>query len=60
MKSIDEWINIVNSNQKLVDNGVSKKRLDYQGFGEQFSKNKNVDEAERELNRRTEFYIIKK
>ena len=46
--------------QKLVDNGVSKKRLDYQGFGEQFSKNKNVDEAERELNRRTEFYIIKK
>ena len=21
MKSIDEWINIVNSNQKLVDNG---------------------------------------
>ena len=46
--------------QKLVDNGVSEKRLDYQGFGEQFSKNKNVNEAERELNRRTEFYIIKK
>ena len=46
--------------QKLVDNGVSEKRLAYKGFGEQFPKNNNVTETERELNRRTEFYIIKK
>ena len=46
--------------QKLVANGVSEKRLAYKGFGEQFPKNNNVTELDRELNRRTEFYIIKK
>ena len=46
--------------QKLVANGVSEKRLAYKGFGEQFPKNNNVTEIDRELNRRTEFYIIKK
>ena len=44
----------------LIANGVIEKRLRYQGFGEEYPKNGNSSEDERELNRRTEFYIIKK
>ncbi|MFL2574452.1 MAG: OmpA family protein [Flavobacteriales bacterium] len=44
----------------LIANGVIEKRLRYQGFGEEYPKNDNTSEDERELNRRTEFYIIKK
>ena len=46
--------------EKLIENGVTKKRLKYQGFGEKNPKNNNTNDAERELNRRTEFYIIKR
>ena len=46
--------------EKLIKNGVSRERLRYQGFGERNPKNNNEDDTERELNRRTEFYIIKK
>ena len=45
---------------QLIANGVIEKRLKYQGFGEEYPKNDNSSEDERELNRRTEFYIIKK
>jgi outer membrane protein OmpA-like peptidoglycan-associated protein len=46
--------------EKLIKNGVPREKLKYQGFGERSPKNNNEDDAERELNRRTEFYIIKK
>ena len=46
--------------QKLIESGISLNRLRYKGFGEKFPKHKNKTEKDRELNRRTEFYIIKK
>jgi len=46
--------------QKLIDSDISSERLSYKGFGEKFPKNKNISERGRELNRRTEFYIIKR
>jgi outer membrane protein OmpA-like peptidoglycan-associated protein len=46
--------------QKLIESGISLNRLRYKGFGEKFPKYKNKTEKDRELNRRTEFYIIKK
>ena len=45
---------------ELIKNGVEAKRLRYQGFGESKPKNNNSNEEERKLNRRTEFFIVKK
>ena len=45
---------------ELIKNGVEAKRLRYQGFGERQPKNNNSNEEERKLNRRTEFFIVKK
>ena len=45
---------------ELIKNGVEAKRLRYQGFGESQPKNNNSNEEERKLNRRTEFFIVKK
>jgi len=45
---------------RLIDYGIIEKRLEYQGFGEEYPKNDNSSLEERELNRRTEFYILKK
>ena len=59
-------------NQKLSENralsvyntiikyGIPSERLHFKGFGEQNPKNNNLNEKERRLNRRTEFYVIKK
>ena len=45
---------------ELIKNGVKAKRLRYEGFGESQPKNNNSNEEERKLNRRTEFFIVKK
>ena len=45
---------------ELISNGVSSDRLEYKGFGESNPKNQNLSESERKLNRRTEFYVLKK
>jgi len=42
----------------LVDQGVSKDRLNYKGFGESDPVSDNYSEEGRSLNRRTEFMII--
>jgi outer membrane protein OmpA-like peptidoglycan-associated protein len=45
----------------LVKNGIDKSRLEYKGYGEEQPIASNDDEEEgRELNRRTEFEVIKK
>ena len=44
----------------LIKNGIPAQRLDFKGYGEQNPKNNNLNEKERALNRRTEFYVIKK
>lgn len=45
----------------LVKNGIDKSRLDYKGYGEDQPIASNDDEEEgRELNRRTEFEVLKK
>jgi outer membrane protein OmpA-like peptidoglycan-associated protein len=45
----------------LVANGISRDRLTYEGYGESRPLASNDDEEEgRELNRRTEFKIIKR
>ena len=46
--------------QRLIDSGISSERLSYKGFGEKFPKNQNISEKGRRLNRRTEFYIVKR
>ena len=46
--------------QRLIDSGISSERLSYKGFGEKFPKNQNISEKGRKLNRRTEFYIVKR
>ena len=45
---------------ELISNGISSDRLEYKGFGESNPKNQNLSESERKLNRRTEFYVLKK
>ena len=45
---------------ELISNGISSNRLEYKGFGESNPKNQNLSESERKLNRRTEFYVLKK
>ena len=45
---------------ELISNGISSERLEYKGFGESNPKNQNLSESERKLNRRTEFYVLKK
>ena len=45
---------------ELINNGISSDRLEYKGFGESNPKNQNLSESERKLNRRTEFYVLKK
>ena len=45
---------------ELISNGISSDRLEYKGFGESNPKNQNLSERERKLNRRTEFYVLKK
>ena len=44
----------------LIKNGIPSQRLEFKGYGEQNPKNNNLNEKERALNRRTEFYVIKK
>ena len=45
---------------KLINYGIAKNRLQYKGYGEGNPKNDNSSHELRELNRRTEFFIIKK
>ncbi len=45
---------------ELIRNGISPERLKYKGYGENNPKNGNLNDKERKLNRRTEFFIIKK
>lgn len=42
----------------LIDNGISTKRLNHQGFGSSKPKKGNNNEANRSLNRRVEFVIL--
>ena len=44
----------------IIKHGISSERLRFQGFGEQNPINNNLNEKERSLNRRTEFFVIKK
>ncbi len=45
---------------KLIIYGIAENRLQYKGYGEGNPKNDNSSDELRELNRRTEFFIIKK
>ena len=45
---------------KLIIYGIAESRLQYKGYGEANPKNDNSSDELRELNRRTEFFIIKK
>ena len=45
---------------KLITYGIAENRLEYKGYGEENPKNDNSSNELRELNRRTEFSIIKK
>jgi outer membrane protein OmpA-like peptidoglycan-associated protein len=45
---------------KLISYGITENRLQYKGYGEENPKNDNSSDELRELNRRTEFLIIKK
>ena len=45
---------------KLITYGIAENRLEYKGYGEGNPKNDNSSDELRELNRRTEFFIIKK
>ena len=45
---------------KLITYGIAENRLEYKGYGEENPKNDNSSDELRELNRRTEFFIIKK
>ena len=45
---------------KLIIYGIAESRLQYKGYGEGNPKNDNSSDELRELNRRTEFFIIKK
>ena len=44
----------------LIEMGISKKRLSYKGFGEQKPLVDNTKEENMAVNRRTEFYVVKK
>ncbi|MDC1024842.1 OmpA family protein [Flavobacteriales bacterium] len=44
----------------LITYGIAENRLQFKGYGEENPKNDNSSEEMRELNRRTEFFIIKR
>ena len=44
----------------LIEMGISKKRLSYKGFGEKKPLVDNTKEENMAVNRRTEFYVVKK
>ena len=45
---------------ELIKNGIPASRLSYKGYGESKPKNANLNEEQRKINRRTEFFVKKK
>jgi len=44
----------------LLNHGIASSRMTYKGYGEALPLVPNISEANRAINRRTEFYIIEK
>ncbi len=45
---------------ELIKNGIPASRLSYKGYGESKPKNANLNDEQRKINRRTEFFVKKK
>ena len=45
---------------ELIKNGIPASRLSYKGYGKSKPKNANLNEEQRKINRRTEFFVKKK